>query len=122
MVSFRRLYPYRDAEAARSQYEIWADRQVLAFARDLEEDAYRRFRLVLTKTADEGKFVNEHIYKHVGEGIYEFKHKTVRIYSFDDGRRVVLTHGGKHKDRVADARKKAAQIRKQYYEQQGREK
>lgn len=52
------------------------------------------------------------------EGVSEFKYKTARVYSFDDGRRVVLTHGrdGKHLDRAVEQRKIAKRVWAEYIE------
>jgi hypothetical protein len=117
---FKRIYPYRDANAANSFYEIWVTRvggkcPVLAFARDLSEQVYWRLRDLLVKTADEGKIRNDQMYDHIDDGIYQFKAKTDRVFSFDDGRRVILTHGSKRADRLTEERKKAVQVRNEYF-------
>ncbi len=118
--SFRRLYPYTDQESSQAYWEIWVTRQVLGFARTLDAEVYWRLRNLLVKTADEGKIGNDQMYKHVGDGVFEFKFRTTRIYSFDDGRRIVLTHGDKRSDRVSGERKKVAVIKADYLKQKGR--
>jgi len=120
--SFRRLYPYTDQEASQAHWEIWVTKQVLEFARTLDAQTYWRFRNLLMKTADEGKIGNDQMYKHLGEGVFEFKFRTTRIYSFDDGRRIVLTHGDKRSDRAVGERKKVAIIKAEYLKQKGRRK
>jgi hypothetical protein len=119
---FTRLYPYSDEEAASSFYEIWVTRQgnavpVLEFASALDSETYRKLRQMLVKTADEGKITNKEFYRHIDEGVYEFKFRVSRLYSFNDGRRVVLTHGAKKRsDRAADDRQKVCAIRVLYFE------
>src|SRR5688572_4539473 len=118
--TFRRLYPYTDERAARSFWEIWVTKQVLEFARGLDPKVYWRLRGLLVRTADEGKIQNDEMYDHIGEGFYEFKVKTTRLYSFDDGRRVVLTHGDKKRsDRAVEERKKAGKIKEEYLSRKG---
>ncbi|HEX3109312.1 MAG TPA: hypothetical protein VHU41_09480, partial [Thermoanaerobaculia bacterium] len=95
---FQRLYPYGDEDARSTFYEIWMTRQgkhllVMDFAKTLDPETYRKLRQLLVKTADEGKITNKEFYRHIGDGIYEFKYRVSRLYSFNDGRRVVLTHG-----------------------------
>lgn len=113
---FKRLYPYRSHDAAKSCYEIWVTRHVMRFARELDAEVYRRLRQFLVKTADEGKIQNTELYKNIGDGVSEFIYRTTRIYSFDDGRRVVLTHGykGKHLDRSAGQKEMTRTIRNHY--------
>lgn len=117
---FRRLYPYGEENARKSVFEIWVTRlgqrcPVLEFARGLNSTVYWRLRDLLVKTADGGKIRNDEMYDHIGEGIWQFKAKTDRIFCFDDGRRVILTHGGKRADRQAEQRKRAAQVRNEYF-------
>ena len=114
--TFKRLYPYSDVDAARSVSEIWVTKQVVQFGRTLTLEVYWRFRLLLTKTADEGAIRNEQIFRHIGEGFYEFKVKTERLYCFYDGRRLVLTHGDKKRsDRAVEERKRAGKIKTEYF-------
>ena len=109
-------------------YEIWIARQengcqVLEYGRTLPTSTYQRMRSILERTADEGKYTSEEIYRHIGEGISEFKAHIARVYSFDDARRIVLTHGGnKPKSRagVAAERKVALRVWAEYVEWKGK--
>lgn len=118
---FRRLYPYHGKQAAKAFYEIWVTRKVMRFARTLDAEVYRRLRQFLVKTADEGKIRNDEMYKEIGDGVSEFKYRKARIYSFDDGRRIVLTHGGKHTDRAVDEKRVTGRIRIEYLAWKGRQ-
>jgi len=70
------------------------------------------------KTANEGKFRNDEIYNNIGDDVSEFKYRNARIYSFDDGRRVVLTHGyeGKHRNRASKEKETTKKIKNEYME------
>lgn len=120
---FRRLYPPKD-HAARAFYEIWitlyGNQSPMRFAKTLDSKIWWRFHQLLVKTADEGKIRNEEMYKHIGDGIWEFKARTARLYCFDDERRIILTHGGKHTDRAVEERKKAGKIQVEYRAWKGR--
>lgn len=70
-----------------------------------------RMKGIITRTANEGQYINEEVHKHIGEGIYEFKAETLRVYSFNEQQRVVLTHAGKKPKSVVPDRTKAIQIR-----------
>lgn len=121
--AFRRLYPYTDEHATRSCWEIWVNRQVLEFARTLDSKVYWRLRTLLVRTADEGKIRNREMYRSIDDGFYEFKADTTRLYSFDDGRRIVLTHGDKKRsDRAAEERKVAGRIKNEYFQWKGNKK
>jgi hypothetical protein len=81
------------------------------------EATQRRAKNLLTTTADSGKYQNEELYKNLGDGIWEFKPLGVRLFSFDDERRVVLTHGAK-KPKKREYREhidKAKGVREQYF-------
>jgi hypothetical protein len=119
---FERLYPYDDDGAASSFYEIWLTKQgntipVMDFAKSLDAQTYRKLRQLLVKTAEEGKITNKEFYRHIDDGVYEFKFRVSRLYSFNHGRRVVLTHGAKKKsDRAVEERERACKIRVAYLE------
>jgi hypothetical protein len=77
-------------------FEIWVTEQesgcqVLDYVNGLAKATKDRLFAVIKKTADEGKYTSEEIYRHIGDGIYEFKAQTSRLYSFNDGRRIILT-------------------------------
>jgi len=121
--TFRRLYPYKDEHAGRSFWEIWVNIQVLKFAKTLDSKVYWRLRALLVRTADEGKIRNSEMYDSIDDGFFEFKVQTTRVYSFDDGRRIVLTHGDKKRsDRAVDERKIAGKIKNEYFEWKGSQK
>jgi hypothetical protein len=90
--------------------------QVTEFVSALNARTKNRLFAIIRKTADEGKYEEEEIYRHIGEGIWEFKAQTARIYSFCDARRIVLTHAGykPNKNMVKPERDKAVAIRDQY--------
>jgi len=124
---FARLYPYSNSDAARAFHEIWItihgnNSPVMEFAGTLDEETYWRLRQLLVKTANEGKIRNPEMYKHIGDGIYEFKARTARVFSFNDGRRVVLTHGGERADRAVKERKQAKRVETEYLAWKGRKK
>jgi hypothetical protein len=73
-----------------------------------------RLFAIIRKTADEGKYTSDTIYRHLGDGIYEFKAQTSRLYSFNDDRRIILTHGGKKPSSVVKDRDKAVRVREWY--------
>lgn len=91
--------------------------QVTEFVSTLNERTRNRLFAIIKKTAEEGKYEEEEIYRHISEGIWEFKAQTARIYSFNDGtRRIVLTHAGYKpgKSMVKPERDKALGIHAQY--------
>ncbi|MEA2465149.1 MAG: Phage derived protein Gp49-like [Acidobacteriota bacterium] len=91
--------------------------QITEFVSTLNDRTSNRLFAIIKKTADEGKYEEEEIYRHIGEGIWEFKAQTARIYSFCDGaRRIVLSHAGykPNKNMVKPERDKAKAIRDQY--------
>ncbi|HUP59215.1 MAG TPA: type II toxin-antitoxin system RelE/ParE family toxin [Thermoanaerobaculia bacterium] len=93
--------------------------QITEFVANLNMRTKNRLFGIIKKTAEEGKYEEEEIYRHIGEGIWEFKAQTARIYSFCDGsRRIVLTHAGykPNKNMVKSERQKAVAIRHQYDE------
>ena len=102
-------------------WEIWITKQVsgsqvMDYARGLAKPVYNRIRHILERTADEGKYESEEIYRHIGDGIYEFKAQTARIYSFNDEKRIVLTHGATKPKRVDKERNVAVRVRSEYLE------
>ena len=107
-----------------AKYDIWVTMQssgcqVTEFVSKLNERTKNRLFAIIKKTAEEGKYEEEEIYRQIGEGIWEFKAQTARIYSFCDGaRRIVLTHAGwkPNKNLVKPERDKAVAIRAQYEE------
>ncbi|MEO8382934.1 MAG: type II toxin-antitoxin system RelE/ParE family toxin [Acidobacteriota bacterium] len=93
--------------------------QVTEFVSKLNSRTRNRLFAIIKKTADEGKYEEEEIYRQIGEGIWEFKAQTARVYSFNEGtRRIVLTHAGykPHKNMVKVERDKALVIQHQYDE------
>ncbi|MGZ5446041.1 MAG: type II toxin-antitoxin system RelE/ParE family toxin [Thermoanaerobaculia bacterium] len=91
--------------------------QVTDFVSTLNVRTRNRLFAIIKKTAEEGKYEEEEIYRHIGEGIWEFKAQTARVYSFSDGARcIVLTHAGykPNKNMVKPERDKAIGIREQY--------
>ena len=106
-------------------YEIWITRQesgcqVMDYGRGLAAPVHNRLRNILERTADDGKYTNEEIYRHIGEGIYEFKAQTARVYSFDDDRRIVLTHGATKPKSVVTERKVSVRVRGEYQDWKGK--
>lgn len=104
------------------KYDIWvaiqaSGCQVTEFVSKLNDRTKNRLFAIIKKTAEEGKYEEEEIYRQIGEGIWEFKAQTARIYSFCDGaRRIVLTHAGYKptKNMVTAERDKAVVILHQY--------
>jgi|GEM_PF-6656612 len=64
------------------------------------------------------------MYNNIGDGVSEFKYRNARIYSFDDGRRIILTHGyeGRHLDRAAEEKRATGRIKNEYVVWKGRHK
>ena len=91
MATFVRLYPGKI-------YEIWITKQnsgsqVMEFGDSRPPATYRKLRSIVERTANEGKYTSTEIYNPIGNGIYEFKAHSARVYSFNDGQRIILTHG-----------------------------
>lgn len=102
-----------------AKYEIWvalqaSGCQVTDYVKGLEPRVRNRLFAIITKTAEEGKYEDEDIYRHLDEGIWEFKAQTARLYSFNDGRRIILTHGGRKPNKVNADRQRAIDTRKLY--------
>lgn len=96
--------------------------QVWEYVRSLDPETHKRMRKIITNTADVGKYTFEETYRHIGEQIYEFKARTARVYSFNDGRLIVLTHGGDKPKSVAADRAKAVRVRDDYLTAKGQNK
>jgi Phage derived protein Gp49-like (DUF891) len=80
-----------------------------------------RLFAIIKKTADEGAYTSEEIYRHVGNGIYEFKAQTARVYCFMAGNRIVLTHGAVKPKSVVKDRSRAEQVREEYEDWKGQD-
>lgn len=106
-------------------YEIWLTRQesgcqIIDFEHTLAPAVYKRLRGILERTANEGHYTEEEIHRYIGEGIWEFKAQTARLYHFNDALRIVLTHGGMKPKSVVNERKKALRIQNEYEEWKGK--
>jgi hypothetical protein len=102
-------------------WDIWITKQksgsqVMDYTRGLAPPIFNRMRNILERTANIGKYESEEIYRHIGDGIYEFKAQTARIYSFNDEKRIVLTHGATKPKKVVNERKVAVRVRSAYLE------
>jgi hypothetical protein len=95
----------------------------MAYGRGLPTATYNKLRNILERTADEGKYTSIEIYRNLGEGIHEFKAHTARLYSFDDARRIILTHGAdrpKSHRGVINERTIAIRVMAEYQEWKGK--
>jgi putative component of toxin-antitoxin plasmid stabilization module len=97
-------------------YEIWLAQQeggcqVTEFLGTRSDEVNKRIFAIVRKTADVGKYEEEEIYRHIGQGIWEFKARTVRLYAFSDGKQIILTHCGLKPKSVNNDRDKAMRVR-----------
>lgn len=93
--------------------------QIIDFVASAGASVKNRLYAILQATINEGKYEDEEIYRLLGDGIWEFKAKTARVYSFNDANRIVLTHAGIKPKSVNTARAKAIAIREAYEEWKG---
>lgn len=102
-----------------AKYELWVAEvsgkvQAIEFLKGKGDRVFNRMYGILLTTIMEGKYENEEIYRSIGDGIWEFKAPSVRLYSFNDDKRIVLTHAGKKPTKVNADRDRAISIREQY--------
>lgn len=107
-----------------AKYELWVTKtsgkvQAIEFLKGKGDRVFKRMYAILLTTITEGKYEDEEIYRSIGDGIWEFKAHSVRLYSFNDEKRIVLTHAGKKPANVNADREKAISIREQYLRWKG---
>jgi len=81
----------------------------------------KRLWAIMKRLADAGYINNDEIFKYVGNGIWEFKPDSIRVYCFFDDDLVICTHcAAKQKQRRTKIEiKKACGLRNQYLEKKG---
>lgn len=94
------------------------------FLADLSATEQNKLVPLLHRTAEHGLPSNEQKFKHIGDGIYEFKGFQARLFCFfDKGRLIILTHGCiKKRDRLDPGDIKKACDRKVIYLGKGKKK
>jgi len=91
--------------------------------RKKDKNAYKTLNTRIHAVAEYGEYENKETFRHVGDGIFEFKRnnpKLIRLYAFYDnvegiGQLILCTNGG-DKNQQDQGITKAKAIRKKYLE------
>lgn len=86
-----------------------------------DPNAYRSLKTRIRTVSEYDRYENEHTFRHIGDGIYEFKRnnpKLIRLYAFYDviggaGQLILCTNGGDKRSQQQDINR-AKTLREHY--------